>query len=188
MAVAVAAVLAWSAVVANAGETSMVATKEGVPGGVRVDAVKVTATVTDLDAAKRLITIKRSDGVKRTFKAGPEVVNFGQIKVGDQVSATVAESLVVFLKKDGEPSGANAAAAVGVAPEGEKPGMVVAGTVEVTAKIKALDPEKRTATLELPGGEETVPVRQDVDMSKAKVGDSVVIRMTEAVAIQVEKP
>ena len=171
----------------EASAAAAVAIKEGVPGGVAAQVVSITAKVTKVDAKKRTFTIKRADGTKRTFKAGPEVVNFDQIKKGDDVTLTVAESVVVFLSKDGKPAGDAAAGGVALAPVGAKPAAAVGGVVEVSAKIKALDLEGRKATLEFPDGVlETVPVRPDVDMSKAQVGDSVTIRMTEAVAVKVE--
>ena len=169
--------------------STMVAAQKGVPGGVIVDTYKVTATVTAVDAASRKVTLTMADGAKTTVKAGPEVVNFDQIQVGDQVKATVAEQLVVFVRKNGEPANDGEAAAVALAPVGAKPGVVMANTVEVTAKVEAIDLGRRKATLRFPDGtSKTFKVRKDVDMTKAKLGDEVVIRTTEAVAITVEKP
>ena len=169
--------------------STMVAAQKGVPGGVIVETYKVTATVTAVDAASRKVTLTMADGSKTTVKAGPEVVNFDQIQVGDQVKATVAEQLVVFVRKNGEPANDGEAAAVALAPVGAKPGVVMANTVEVTAKVEAIDLGRRKATLRFPDGtSKTFKVRKDVDMTKAKLGDEVVIRTTEAVAISVEKP
>ena len=169
--------------------STMVAAQKGVPGGVIVQTYKVTATVTAVDAASRKVTLITADGAKTTVKAGPEVVNFDQIQVGDQVKATVAEQLVVFVRKNGEPANDGEAAAVALAPVGAKPGVVMANTVEVTAKVEAIDLGRRKATLRFPDGQsKTFRVRPDVDMTKAKLGDEVVIRTTEAVAISVEKP
>src|SRR5208283_4901113 len=52
-----------------------------------VESFKTTATVESIDAAERKIVLKRADGVTTTLKAGPNVVNFDQIKVGDEVKA-----------------------------------------------------------------------------------------------------
>jgi hypothetical protein len=168
---------------------TMVSAEKGVPGGTVVQTYKVTATVTAIDAATRKVTLVTPDGKKSTFKAGPEVANFAQIQVGDQVKATVAEQLVVFVRKNGEPPSDGETAAVALTPLGAKPGVLMANTVEVTAKIEALDLEHRKATLRFPDGtSQTVSVRKDVDMTKGKIGDEVVIRTTEALAISVEKP
>jgi len=167
---------------------TMVAAQKGVPGGTIVQTHKTTATVTAIDAASRKVTLATPDGKKTIFKAGPEVANFAQIQVGDQVKATVAEQLVVFVRKDGEPPSDGEAAAVALAPLGAKPGVLMANTVEVTAKVEALDLDNRKATLRFPDGtSQTFSVRKDVDMTKGKIGDDVVIRTTEALAIAVEK-
>src|SRR5688572_23650412 len=78
-----------------AGESNTVAAyQEGVPGGVIVDTFQITATVTAVDHAKRQAMLVTPDGKKTQYKAGPEVINFDQVRVGDQVKATVTEQLV----------------------------------------------------------------------------------------------
>src|SRR3954454_16511214 len=72
---------------------TMISNQPGVPGGVRVETYKTTATVTDIDAANRKLTLVGPEGTKTTYKAGPDVVNFGQIRVGDHVKATVTAEL-----------------------------------------------------------------------------------------------
>jgi len=167
---------------------TMVAAQKGVPGGTIVETYRITATVTAVDASSRKVTLVTPDGKKTIFKAGPEVVNFGQIQVGDQVKTTVAEQLVVFVRKSGELANDGEAAAVAVAPLGAKPGVLMANTVEVTAKVEAIDLKAHKATLRFPDGtSKTFKVRQDVDLTKSKLGDEVVIRTTEALAITVEK-
>jgi hypothetical protein len=171
------------------GSATAVATERGVPGGTIVQTHKVTATVTAIDAASRKVTLVTPEGHKTIFKAGPEVANFAQIQIGDQVKATVADQLVVFVRKNGEPPSDGETAAVALVPLGAKPGVLMANTVEVTAKVEALDLDRRKATLRFPDGtSQTFSVRKDVDMTKGKIGDDVVIRTTEALAISVEKP
>jgi hypothetical protein len=66
---------------------------------------------------------------------------------------------------------------------------VVAGTVQVTARVSAINLRSHTATLLFPDGQtRTIAVRPDVDLTQRHVGEEVVIRYTEAVAISVEKP
>jgi len=168
---------------------TMAAVQKGEPGGIVVDTYKITAAVNAVDAASRKVTLVTPDGTKTTYKAGPEVVNFNQIQVGDQVKAMVAEQLVVFVRKNGEPASDGAAGLVGLAPVGAKPGVLMANTEEVTAKVEAIDLQHRKATLRFPDGKsKTFKVRKDVDLTKAKLGDEVVFRTTEALAITVEKP
>jgi len=170
-------------------ERSVVLTEEGVPGGIAVDTYTITATVDAVDAATRKITLATLDGAKTVLTAGPEVVNFDHIQVGDQVRTVVAEALVVYARERGEPANDGEAAVVALAPVGAKPGVLVVDTVEVTATVEALDLVRRKATLRFPDGvSRTYKVREDVDMTQAKLGDEIVIRATEAMAILVEKP
>jgi hypothetical protein len=163
--------------------------QQGVPGGIFVETYKNTATVTAIDAATRKVTLVTPDGRMDTFKAGPEVVNFDQVRVGDQVKATVTERLAVYMAKDNPLASEGEAALVALAPKGAKPGALMANTVQVIAKVTAIDLKRHKATLQFPDGTtKTVAVRKDVDLTQRKVGEEVVIRVTEAVAISVEKP
>jgi hypothetical protein len=169
--------------------TSVTAVQPGVPGGAMVNTYQETATVTGIDRTTREVTLVTPDGAKSTVTCGPDVANFAQIQRGDQVKATVTEQLVVFVRKPGEPAGDGGAAAVALAPIGAKPGVVMAQTQEITAKVQAIDLASRKATLLFPDGTtKTFKVRDDVDLTKQTVGSDVVFRATEGVAISVEKP
>jgi hypothetical protein len=169
--------------------SSVTAIQPGVPGGTMVDTYSETATVTGIDRTTREVTLVTPDGTKSTVTCGPDVANFAQIQRGDQVKAMVTEQLVVFVRKPGEPSGDGAAAAVALAPIGDKPGVVMAQTQEITAKVEAIDLVHRKATLLFPDGTtKTIKVREDVDLTKQTVGSDVVFRATEGVAVSVEKP
>ena len=162
---------------------------EGVPGGGVVATYELTASVAAIDKANRKITLVDAAGIKKTVKAGPEVINFDQIRVGDQLKVTATEELVVYVAGAGETPNDGGAQLVALAPKGAKPGAIMAETTQVTAKVTAIDTEHRKATLQFEDGTtRNVAVRPDVDLSKRKIGDSVVIRITEALAIQVAKP
>lgn len=166
-----------------------VATAEGVPGGSVVQTHQLIATVTAIDQASRKLTLMGRDGIKQTVEVGPEAINFDQIRVGDRLKLTVAESLAVYVAGEGETPTDSATGMVGLAPKGAKPGGIMTATTKLTAKITAIDVEHRKATLQFEDGTtHTVAVRPDVDLSKRKVGEAVVIRATEELAIAVEKP
>jgi hypothetical protein len=162
---------------------------EGVPGGGVVATYELMASVAAIDKASRKVTLVDAAGIKKTVKAGPEVINFDQIRVGDQLKITATEELVVYVAGAGETPSDGGAQLVALAPKGAKPGGIMAETTRVTAKVTAIDAAHHKATLQFEdGSSRTVPVRPDVDLSKRKVGDSVVIRITEALAIQVTRP
>lgn len=160
---------------------------EGTVGGVFVQTQEMTAKVAAIDTANRKVTLVSDDGIKKVVKVGPEVINFDQIRVGDQLKVEVTEALVVQM--GGKDDVSSADALVALAPKGAKPGGLVAETVQVIGTVTAIDTAKRTATLKFEDGTtKTLPVRRDVDLAKRKVGEQVVFRVTEMIAISVEKP
>ena len=161
----------------------------GEPGAVAVMAVTATATVQSVDSAKRTVTLKMPNGKVKTLKAGKEVKNFDQIKAGDKVKMTYVEELAVALSKAGAPPSAEETTEVMLAPKGAKPGVIAADTIEMTAKVTAVDSKKRTVTLMGPEGKtKTLKVPKTVNLKQVKKGDDVTVRYTEALAIMVEKP
>jgi hypothetical protein len=164
-----------------------VAALETPDGAAIVATYKTSATVTAIDAATRKVKLTMANGEHTTVKCGPQVVNFGQIEINDRVNVTVTEELAVFLGTGNPPSAAGAAG-VALAPIGAKPGGMIADTVQVTAKITAIDAKHRKVTLSLPDGtSETVKAGKQVDLSRVKVGDTVTVQHTESLAITVEK-
>jgi hypothetical protein len=87
-----------------------------------VETHTLQANVTDIDAANRRVTLVNSEGKKATVKCGPDIVNFDQIRVGDQLKVKVTEQLVVQLAGPGEATSDGGSAAVLLAPVGAKPG------------------------------------------------------------------
>ncbi|MET1076658.1 MAG: hypothetical protein ABWY06_01420 [Pseudomonas sp.] len=159
----------------------------GVPGGAVAETEELTATVIAVDLAQRSFTLKDDLGNNRTFHAPAEMQNFAQLKVGDRVRAKVGLERIVYLRKPGEVANDGAAGILATAPEGGKPGMLAADTLEISALVKSMDTRLRTATLQMAdGSERTIKVRPDVEMKDEYLGRQVVLRMTSAFAVQVE--
>jgi translation elongation factor P/translation initiation factor 5A len=159
------------------------------PAGAMVDVVEMTAVVDAVDAGNRTVTLKAPDGATRTFKVGPEVKNFDQIKAGDKVKTTFYESVAILVAKAGEKPSASGSQTVEVAPKGAKPGAVVVDTLEVTATVEKINYKKRTLSLKGPEGNvRTFTVDKSVkNFKNIKKGDDIYLRVTEAVAMVVEK-
>ena len=168
---------------------SSVSYTPGVAGGIAEETVTGSATVKAIDRGKRKVTLSTESGTQASFTVPPEVKNFDQIRVGDRVSATVRERLVVYVdSSDREPSAVHAAA-LATAPKGAKPGAISAESFEAVATVTAIDSARREATLRFADGQsKTIPVRSDVDLTKYKVGNSVVIQITQELSLLVEAP
>ncbi len=145
-----------------------------------------TATVTGIDAVNRRVTLTTPDGMRKTYTLGPEVRNFDQIRIGDQVKTTLTEEVAVFLKRGGTPSSSEGTV-ITRAPKGSEPGGVIATTRQITGKISAI--EGRHVTLQFAdGATRKIKVGKDVDLTGVSPGDTVTARVTDAMAIAVEKP
>ena len=166
-----------------------VTTQPGVAGGSATHVFTVQAIVTAVDQSNRHVTLKGSDGEEFTFVAEPEVKNLPQVHVGDKVTGTFTRRIFVGVRSgDASPSLSHETAG-GTAMPGEKPGVLVAQETEAVARVVAIDSVNRTADLQFVNGViNSVPVRSDVDLSKYKVGDSVVIRATTSLTVLVDAP
>lgn len=158
-------------------------------GAMVVDTVTLTATVTAIDAGTRKLTLTSSNGFSTTVTAGKSVINFNQIKVGDQVNVKATESFAVYLRPTGTPASVSAGTAVAVAPKGAMPGGMIANTTEVTAKITAIDAKSRQVTLQfVDGSTKQIKVGSTVNLKAVKSGDDVTVRVAESLAITVSRP
>jgi Cu/Ag efflux protein CusF len=161
----------------------------GVPGGKVTKVTQLNATVTSIDAAKRKVTLVSRNNEKFAVTAGPEVVNFPQIRVGDQLKVSYTEETVVRMARPGEKIVEDATADVSLAEEGRKPGMEITTQGTAVATVTKIDTNSRKVTLQFSdGSSETIKVRDDIDLAKHKAGDKVVIKVTEAYAVKMEKP
>ena len=158
------------------------------PGVVMAEGASITATVEAIDYDKRTVDLKGPKGNVVTLKVGPEVRNFDQVKTGDRVTAKYFESTAIRVRKPNEPPFGEQESAVQVAPKGAKPGAVAVETSEMTAVVDAIDYKTRTVTLRGPQ-QKTVTLKVDKSVKRfneVKKGDEIVIRRTEAMAIDVK--
>src|SRR5262249_9422072 len=163
--------------------------EQGVPGGTVVETHKLTATVTDLDAPARKVTMLSKNGEKVTVKCPPDMINFDQIRVGDVVKAVVTAELTVAMADATTERITSANQTVALAPKGAKPGAFITETQQYTATVTEINLKRHQAALRFPDGStRTFNVRKDVDLTKRKVGEEVTFQVAMATAISIQKP
>ena len=183
-AAAMLAIAACSNKVKGTEDTSVIETPDG---AIIVDTFTTTATVTGINTEKREVTLVAPEGRKTTYKAGPDMVNFNQLQVGDQVKAVYTEEVAVAINASQAtvPTGGEG---VAVAPAGAKPAGVVVDTAAVTGKVTAVDAKKHKVTFQLADGTtKTYKAGKKVDVSILNVGDTVSVQVGESLMISAEK-
>jgi Cu/Ag efflux protein CusF len=149
---------------------------------------ETTATVTKIDQKTREVTLKKEDGEDFTFVAGPEVKNLAQVKVGDRVTVQYGESLAYEVKKGGKVASPTTVVAGKSADPGAKPGAAVARMTTATVLITAIDPKVPSVTFQGPAGNtRTIKVMKPEKLQGVKVGDTVEVTYTEALAVKLEE-
>jgi len=149
----------------------------------------VSAVVEAIDHETRVVTVRKPDGEAITFTASEEARNLGQVSVGDVLVAEYVEKVSIdVIANDGLEPEAAGAAAMARAKEGEMPGVAVMDSTIVISTVEEINIEANTFKLKGPDGVVTEYVaRNPENLKRSKVGDLVVITVTEAMAIAVEK-
>ena len=143
----------------------------------------VTAVVESIDHATRTLTLKAPDGTYETIVAPASVERFDAIKVGDTLTATYYDNIVLRVKKPGEKDVDTASEALTKTP-GVRPGVTAAKQRVITATITAIDMNVPSITFSGPNNWKYSSKVQDINALKTvKVGDKLDITWTEAVLV-----
>jgi hypothetical protein len=171
---------AWS------GETATATDK---PSMYNSQTVVITAVVEALNLETRDVTLRGPEGNTISFVASEEARNLGQVSVGDIVTVEYVESISIeVFAGDGSEPGAGGLTVAGRSEKGEMPAGAVMDAVVITATVEEINLEANTFKLKGPSGEiKEYTARDPENLKKSAVGDIVVITMTEAIALSVEK-
>jgi hypothetical protein len=144
----------------------------------------VVATVVAIDPSTRTVTLKNKDGRLEELKAGEQVRNFDQLKIGDVVTTEYHEARSLGLRKTSGPRSMKEKQTLLPAASGAKPGGTIRREVTIVGDVVALDPSGKHITVRGPQGKERVLVDPE-QLKDIHVGDQVEIVRSEAVAISV---
>ncbi len=142
--------------------------------------------VTAIDHKKREVTLQDEEGNSETFVIGEEARNLDQVEVGDIVTVKAASGIAVALyPAPGAALGVVERTGVSRSEKGQKPHGAIYHHVELTGRVEKVDPKKREVTIRGKEASVTVPVAEEVDLGKVKVGDTVRIDILDMVSITV---
>ena len=146
----------------------------------------LTAKITAIDAAKRLITLTGPKGNSVTLEASAEVKRFSELKVGDEVTIKYTETFVARLAKPGEVAEASGTIA---RSEGAKPGGEAKAKATIVVTLLDVDPAVPSVTIKTPEGDvKTFHIKDKKNLEGFKAGDKVAITYGESLAIDVAPP
>ncbi len=149
----------------------------------------VSAVVEAIDHETRVVTVRKADGEEITFTASTEARNLDQVSVGDILIAEYVETISVeVMANEGFEPEAIEAVAMARTEKGEMPGVAAMAANVVISTVEEINLEANTFKLKGPDGVVTEYVaRNPENLKRSAVGDLVVITVTEAIAITVEK-
>lgn len=163
------------------GEEAVFQTADGVA---IVDTFTAIATIATVDATSRKVTLIDADGKSSSYKAA-SAVDLSQFRPGEQVGVRVMDETLLEIKRGVAPASDSIATSFAAAADGTGDTAMFEGeTVEVSAKITAVDIKARTVTLQLADGStKTIKAQGNVDLNQAAVGTTVVVRYAVAVLV-----
>ena len=181
------------------GAAAKAETEVAAMGGV----ITAIATVQAIDVTNRLLTVVMPEGNVMVIKVGPDVQHIEKIKVEDKITITCSEEVATSLQrlagppinKDNSITRAEESGMSMNAPTRAEqdwvevtPGDSDFSTVEITDTVAAINYHKRLITFAgVNGQRRTIAVDPSVPgLDQIHVGDSVVLLVTRAVAVNVQ--
>jgi Cu/Ag efflux protein CusF len=150
--------------------------------------VTETSVIQAIDSANRLVTLTNEDGTTDTVFAGPDVLRFNELKVGDKVTFKYYESIVYAIQQPGTKPPDPGAIAL-VRGQGPRPGGTLSEQLTTVVTVKAIDMNIPSVTITTEDGNTmSFKVEDKKNLTGVKAGDKVQITYTRALAISVEAP
>lgn len=153
--------------------------------------VSIVAKVEAINQTTREMTVKGPQGNTVTFTVDKRVTRLNEIAVGDDVVADYYVSVAAELRP---PTAAEKAAPVVVltetakAPAGTAPAAGALRVMRAVVTVEGLDRPTKSLTIAGPNGNmATVQVDDVAALSKLRLGDTLIVTYTEALAISIEK-
>jgi hypothetical protein len=156
----------------------------------REEKIELTATVEAIDRQTRMVSLRGAEGRKATVYAGPEVRNFDQINIGDEVAVTFYAAIgAEVTPPEQATAGVQREGAMLRAVEGARPAAAVTEVTTTTVVIDSVDKSMNTVSFRRQDGLLRVLAIEDPKaqafIRELKRGDEVTVTYMEAVAVSV---
>jgi Cu/Ag efflux protein CusF len=148
---------------------------------------EITGTVTVVDKTTRKMTIKTPEGVFEVLSIPPEVKRIDEIKIGDKLTVTETEAVLVDIEKGRDAGSMGAIGETTVEPEpGRKPAGTIVEKLTLYGKVVGVDRAASKVTVRGPNQTVTLKVQDPAILDDLKPGDGVVATYVRAITGKVE--
>jgi Cu/Ag efflux protein CusF len=154
---------------------------------VKGDSTTLTATVEAIDRTDRTVTLKASDGRMITMDVGDAVKRFDALKVGDRVTGTYYENVVLAVEQPGAPPFTFDDSTALTPTPGGKPGGTLARQVKAAGRIEDVQREASSVTVRGDRGRVmSFRIQDPKVLERLKKGDRINVTYTEALLVRIE--
>ena len=172
--------LMWGAAAVIVSGAPAVQVSKTIPGETKT----MTVVVEGIERSTRSVTVKLPDGTYEIFNMPKEIKRFDTLQVGDHITATYYENVVLQLRPPGSKPTDSTSDAVTRADTGDA--VTASYQRTITATIAAIDQKIPSITFTGPNGwKYTGKVQDRKALAQVKVGDKVDITWTEALVVSV---
>jgi hypothetical protein len=157
-------------------------------GRVVGDVSQWKGVVTAVDQQNRALVVMGPKGNLHQFDVPASIPNLDKVKVGDTLTISYVEAIGIYLRESTDLPTAGTVNAVTVKPTG-RPAVADVTVHEVQVKVLSVNQQTRYMTVQGPQFNlHTMHVDPSVAaFAKVKVGDQIVLRSTEALAVSITK-
>jgi Cu/Ag efflux protein CusF len=148
----------------------------------------VTGTIEALSPTTREVTVK-IDGELHTFAVKSDVKRFSELKVGDKLTASYYEAVVMDVRKPGAaaPQPAAGGETVRVPGQGVRPSGALAQQQVASVQVKSIDTKTPAITVLTDDARIlTMKVKHPERLKSVKVGDKIDVTYTEALIVNID--
>jgi Cu/Ag efflux protein CusF len=153
--------------------------------------LSVTGRIEAIDHATREITLKGPQGRVETYSVSKDVKRLDEAKVGDYVTIKYYLGFAAELR---EPTAEEKKTPLvvlegaGKAPASAAPAAAGARRIKAVVTVEGLDRPTETITVKGPAGRYyTARVADPANLTKMRIGDTIVVTLTEAAAVSLDK-
>jgi hypothetical protein len=149
-------------------------------------AVNLSAKVVKIMPESNSVAVKGPKGNTVVMDVDPATADVKKLKVGDEVDVSYRDALLMSADK-ADPKGVRGRVSAETTSPASNGVVVKTKTVQVVATIQQLDRATREVVLAGPRHSVSMTVSPDVDLTRFKVGDSILATYVGAMAISVTR-